>query len=231
MASAGNGARQIKGLRMNARSLRVLVTPTPITFAERRSVLQVLEQFGPIEMFKMSPGLYSNFVSMTREESTVQRLLSSSPLTYNFIEPARKHADDIHIADLTERESFASGQPSVKMVAYGAQPAPRLMRGPRPGQDEQESQRQFKLDIFPAPDLRHRRAMASSPLHGAWTNAHEQDRSFMATTLKQTLPQTMVGKGLAHWLVSQGTAYYQERKTKRLQARSLLPSTMKGEPE
>jgi hypothetical protein len=36
------------------RTLRVLVTPTPITFAERRAILQVLEQHGPVEVFKMT---------------------------------------------------------------------------------------------------------------------------------------------------------------------------------
>lgn len=36
------------------RSIRVLVTPTPLNFAERRSVLQVLEQHGPVEVFRMT---------------------------------------------------------------------------------------------------------------------------------------------------------------------------------
>jgi hypothetical protein len=47
----------IKALRQTLprRSLRILVSPTPITFAERRSVLQALQQFGPVEFFQMTP--------------------------------------------------------------------------------------------------------------------------------------------------------------------------------
>lgn len=55
MAAIGNAARQVRDRVLGERSIRVLVTPTPITFAERRSVLQVLEQYGPVEFFRMTP--------------------------------------------------------------------------------------------------------------------------------------------------------------------------------
>jgi hypothetical protein len=32
-----------------------MVSPAPATFAERRSILQVLEQYGPVDVFKKSP--------------------------------------------------------------------------------------------------------------------------------------------------------------------------------
>lgn len=51
MASATSFARR----SISERSIRVLVSPTPATFAERRSILQVLEQYGPVEVFKMTP--------------------------------------------------------------------------------------------------------------------------------------------------------------------------------
>lgn len=51
MASIAGAARR----SMPQRSIRVLVSPTPITFAERRSVLQVLEQHGAVEVFRMTP--------------------------------------------------------------------------------------------------------------------------------------------------------------------------------
>jgi hypothetical protein len=38
---------------LEARSLNVVVRPHPVTFAERRSVLQILKQHGDIETFKM----------------------------------------------------------------------------------------------------------------------------------------------------------------------------------
>lgn len=40
---------------MYKRSIRVMVSPAPATFAERRSILQVLERYGPVDMFRMSP--------------------------------------------------------------------------------------------------------------------------------------------------------------------------------
>lgn len=41
--------------RWSDRTLRVVVDPTPQTFAERRSVLQALKQSGQIEVFKANP--------------------------------------------------------------------------------------------------------------------------------------------------------------------------------
>lgn len=43
--------RGING-RLARRSIRVLISPTPSTFAERRSILQVLKQYGKIDVFK-----------------------------------------------------------------------------------------------------------------------------------------------------------------------------------
>ncbi|KAK5987223.1 hypothetical protein PT974_11347 [Cladobotryum mycophilum] len=224
MASVGNGARQIKDRALSARSIRVLVTPTPITFAERRSILQVLEQYGAVEMFKMPPGHYSNFISVTKEVTTAERLIASSPLTYNVTEPSRTTADDIYIADLTEPDgNISSSQTLVNMGPQrdGGQAQDRKK------QQQQQEQTQFKLEIFPAPEFRHRFAMAGSPLHNSWPRAYERDQSFMATTLKQSLPQTMVGKGLAHWLINLGTAHRMERKAKRLQVKGWLPGNMR----
>jgi len=51
MSLAARAARS----SMRERSIRVLVSPTPMTFAERRSVLQVLEQFGRVDVFRMAP--------------------------------------------------------------------------------------------------------------------------------------------------------------------------------
>lgn len=110
------------------RSIRVLVSPTPITFAERRSVLQVLEQYGPIEVFRMTPvslspstsslviaiiqdsaflicvlkwqGYHGNFISVTKDLSTAKELLARSPLAYRM--PAPRKPTDINIADFVD---------------------------------------------------------------------------------------------------------------------------------
>ncbi|KAL7799060.1 hypothetical protein V8C37DRAFT_146249 [Trichoderma ceciliae] len=235
MAAIGNVARQIRDRALRERSIRVLVSPTPITFAERRSILQVLEQYGPIEFFKMAPGHYSNFVSIMKEPTTAERLVANSPLTYKITEPARSSVEDIYVADLDEPEGFSAVQPIVtgEQRSNASSRPSRLDGGLDQGGEEgpTQGQKEFKLDIFPAPEYNHRFAMAGSPLHSSWPEAYEQDQSFVMATLKQSLPKNIASKGLAHWLMSLGSGLRMERKAKRLQLKGWLPSNMKGTTE
>ncbi|RFU73191.1 hypothetical protein TARUN_9066 [Trichoderma arundinaceum] len=231
MAAIGNVARQLRDRALRERSIRVLVSPTPISFAERRSVLQVLEQYGPVEFFKMAPGHYSNFVSITKEPTTAERLVASSPLTYKITEPARSTVEDIYVADLDEPEGFSNVQPTVTgdRTGYASSQSSGLDQGLDQRRDEgpKQGEKEFKLEIFPAPEYNHRFAMAGSPLRNSWPAVYEQDQSFIATTLKQSLPKNIASKGLAHWLLSLGSTMRMERKTKRLQLKGWLPSNMK----
>lgn len=54
-SSASRWSRAAVNRSWAKRSLRILVEPAPVTFAERRSVLQVLQQKGPIEVFTVVP--------------------------------------------------------------------------------------------------------------------------------------------------------------------------------
>ncbi|KAF3077107.1 hypothetical protein CFAM422_000475 [Trichoderma lentiforme] len=230
MATVGNAARQIRDRALRERSIRVLVSPTPISFAERRSVLQVLEQYGPVEFFKMTPGYYANFVSITREPSTAERLIASSPLTYKITEPVRSAVEDIYVADLNEPESFSTMQPTI--TGQQTSGTNSWSDGAGQGQDQgreaelKQGEREFKLEIFPAPEYNHRFAMAGSPLHGIWNDGYEQDQSFIATTLRQSLPKSIASEGLVHWMVS-GMKTRGGRRMKRLQIKEWLPSYMK----
>ncbi|KAM0458990.1 hypothetical protein ACHAPV_004561 [Trichoderma viride] len=231
MAAVGNVARQLRDRMLRERSIRVLVSPTPITFAERRSILQVLEQYGPVEFFKMLPNPianlkshYSQYVSITKEPTTAERLVASSPLTYKITEPTRKAVEDIYVADLDESEGFSTLQPTVT----GEQTDSVSSRSDGPTEDPKQGQKEFKIHIYPAPDYNHRFAMAGSPLHIPWPDAYEQEQSFIATTLKQSLPNSIASIGLTHWLVSDGSgALRMERKVKRKRIREWLPSKMK----
>ncbi|PNP53074.1 hypothetical protein THARTR1_06284 [Trichoderma harzianum] len=232
MATVGNAARQIRDRALRERSIRVLVSPTPISFAERRSVLQVLEQYGPVEFFKMTPGYYANFVSITREPSTAERLIASSPLTYKITEPVRSAVEDIYVADLNEPEGFSTMQPTI--TGQQTSGANSWSGGVEQGQGQdqgreaelKQGEREFKLEIFPAPEYNHRFAMAGSPLHSFWHDDYEQDQSFIATTLRQSLPKSIASEGLVHWMVS-GMKMREGRRTKRLQIKEWLPSHMK----
>ncbi|KHN99394.1 uncharacterized protein MAM_03092 [Metarhizium album ARSEF 1941] len=209
MSSAINIARRRS---LPERSIRVLVSPTPVTFAERRSVLQVLEQYGPVEVFKMTPGYHANFVSVTKEIATASRLVEYSPLTYDV--PENHINTDVCVADLDDSES-GNGLKS-------NQPCMTTAPGHPPGK------RQFTLEIFPAPTYRHHFAMAGSPLYQSWPAAYREDKSFLAATLKQSLPQTMCSSGLAHWLFDVGSnnASKSGRKAERLQLKRWVPGKM-----
>ncbi|TFB04070.1 hypothetical protein CCMA1212_003702 [Trichoderma ghanense] len=234
MAAIGNAARQIRDRVLSERSIRVLVTPTPITFAERRSVLQVLEQYGPVEFFRMTPGYHANFVSITKESTTAERLVSSSPLTYKITEPVRSAVEDIYVADLDEPESFNAAQPTITGEQQrNASPLPNGPNQP-PEEGQKQGQREFMLEIFPLPEYNHRFAMAGSLLHGSWPEGYERDQSFMAKTLEQSLPNSIASKGLVHWMVRPSPRVVaadprpkNPRKERRLQIKEWLPSQMK----
>ncbi|GAB0134977.1 hypothetical protein EsDP_00003329 [Epichloe bromicola] len=212
------------------RSIRVLVSPTPITFAERRSVLQVLEQYGPVEVFKMTPGYHANFVSVTKEATTALRLVACSPLTYNM--PVSRMKTDIHIVDLVDGDS------SNDINTNSNRPSITNSGGETAGDDaasgeeflHASKQTQFKLEIFPAPDYKHEFAMYGSPLHQSWPTSYHKDKSFVASTLKQSLPQTMASSGLAHWLLDTGSSGTSKTdgKSERLRLKGWLPSKMKS---
>lgn len=166
---------------------------------------------------------YSQYVSITKEPTTAERLVASSPLTYKVTEPTRKAVEDIYVADLDEIEGFSTLQPTVT----GEQTNSVSPRSDGLNDDPTQGQKEFKIHIFPAPDYNHRFAMAGSPLHIPWTDAYEQEQSFIATTLKQSLPKSIASVGLAHWLVSDGSALRMERKVKMKRIREWLPSKMK----
>lgn len=176
-------------------------------------------------------GHYANFVSITKESTTADRLVASSPLTYKITEPARSAVEDIYVADLDEPEGFSTVQPTITgaRTSSASSWSNGLDQGLDQGREEglKQGQQEFKLEIFPAPEYNHRFAMAGSPLHGSWPEGYEQDQSFIATTLEQSLPKSIASKGLVHWMVSPGNAMRNERKAKRLQIKEWLPSNMK----
>ncbi|KAI9172491.1 hypothetical protein HJFPF1_01993 [Paramyrothecium foliicola] len=191
-----------------SRSLRILVSPKPVTFAERRSVLQALQQFGPIEVFRMTPGYYSNYISVTKDVATAESLVTRSPLRYNL---STSQSD----ADATPRARNQTD--SLKVTTAGESST-----------DDGFSQpdKQFTLQIIPQRFYKHGFAMARSPLSKPWPAAYCEDSSFMSTALKQTLPPTVAAKGLAHWLVELDSQPNESMKDARLAAKGWIPSAM-----
>lgn len=157
-------------------------------------------------------------------------MIASSPLTYKITEPVRSAVEDIYVADLNEPESFSTMQPTI--TGQQTSGTNSWSDGAGQGQDQgreaelKQGEREFKLEIFPAPEYNHRFAMAGSPLHGIWNDGYEQDQSFIVTTLRQSLPKSIASEGLVHWMVS-GMKTRGGRRMKRLQIKEWLPSYMK----
>ncbi|KAG5983633.1 hypothetical protein E4U55_007621 [Claviceps digitariae] len=209
MRSAASFARR----PLAERSIRVLVSPAPITFAERRSVLQALEQYGPVEVFQMDK--HANFLSVTRETTTATRLIASSPIVYRMTAPPIK--TDINIADLEEGDSsntFSSHKPRLSRVnSFREQSSTNDDDGAASGDgvsspygqhQEEEAVSQFQLDIYPHPSYVHEFAMSRSPLYHSWPTSYVRDKSLATSILKHSVPQTMASEGLAHWLLEPG---------------------------
>ena len=72
--------------------------------------------------------------------------------------------------------------------------------------------------------------MSRSTLAQAWPSSYSRDKSFLSTTLKQSLPPSVAANGLAHWLVNFDDAPNASAKTSRLVSKSWLPSVMAKEP-
>ncbi|CVK89944.1 uncharacterized protein FPRO_07869 [Fusarium proliferatum ET1] len=62
----------LKNIEIGKRSIRLFVSPAPVNFAERRSVLRALEQYGQ--------GQGSAFISLMKESEAATRAVSSSPV-------------------------------------------------------------------------------------------------------------------------------------------------------
>ncbi|KAG5919389.1 hypothetical protein E4U42_006533 [Claviceps africana] len=237
MKSAANLARR----RITPRSIRVLVSPVPVTFAERRSVLQVLEQYGPVEVFQMAPGQHANFISVTKEEATAKKLVDSSPLVYR-MPPPLKQTDidvaDLVVGDISNAFNTESTRPSVldasqEQSATNDDDKAALGDGFTSAFEQQQNQQQqaaqFKLDIFPEPNYHHEFAMSRSPLHYSWPTTYDRDQSFATSILKHSLPQTIASEGLAHWLLEPGCCNPNKithGKYEREQLRYWLPTKM-----
>ncbi|PHH62347.1 hypothetical protein CDD81_7209 [Ophiocordyceps australis] len=193
--------------RAATRSLSILVTPTPLTLTERRSVLQVLEQHGRVDFFKLAPGYQSSFLCITRDETTAKVLVHKSPLTYSISLPSHQTAD-LYVADVLH-----PGRPK----EHGDQEAER---------DDSADKHSFRLEIFPAPDYAHEYAMAGSPLHHSWPKEYAKQRTRTASLLSRSLPQTTAAQGLQHWFFEKGIVPRPNPKMQRLRLKSWLPSKM-----
>ncbi|PFH58783.1 hypothetical protein XA68_13214 [Ophiocordyceps unilateralis] len=213
MTSLSRAARQ----GLSSRTIRVLVTPTPVTFFERRAVLQVLEKHGAVQVFRMTPDYYANFISVTRDEVTAERLVTNSPITYRL----RQHDRSQDKAE-GARVVIKKGSNDDDDNNNNNNNKDERTKANK----ESSSVADFALEIFPEPDYRHDFSTAADPARQPWPPIWQNDGSIMATTLQQSLPKTLAATGLAHWFLP-----FQKAPTQymawRLALKSWLPSKMR----
>lgn len=158
-------------------------------------------------------------MSVTKNPATASRLVASSPLSYSI--PVPRETTQVSLPDVPQEPVPLDADPP-------SRPGRASTWNPSSGPDDTWPQyKKFKLEVFPEPDYGHQFAVAPSPLRQPWPPAYEQDRSFTAATLKQSLPRTIAAKGLAHWFLNLDHVFTNS-EARRLQLKSWLPSKMKG---
>jgi hypothetical protein len=149
---------------------------------------------------------HSHYVTITKDAKTALELVTRSPLSYriSMSEPSPKPSIS---SDTTE----AAATPQGVAAAHDA---------------GSPADKQFKLHIFSAPDYQHEFAAMSSPTAKSWLSSYTKSQSFMSTTLKQSLPDSVAAKGLAHWPTDFNGPGEESQESQRLRLKSILPSNM-----
>ncbi|KAH7326157.1 hypothetical protein B0I35DRAFT_405442 [Stachybotrys elegans] len=190
-------------------TLQIRVSPPPLTFAERRSVLQVLEQQGRIKVFKKQrkPQVagYTNpsFLVVTAEPELADSLASQKTIVYTMT-PPRASGESRHLF----------------MNSAHLKPTIEIVHNPDDGQDStpaggevedgeanvnQDEKKQFCLQIHTHHEYSHPRGISQSPWHNEWPDAYNHNPSFETMLLKQALPPSTARIGLSHWLIEEAT--------------------------
>ncbi|KAM0420860.1 hypothetical protein ACHAPT_011390 [Fusarium lateritium] len=194
-----------------SRSISIAVTPSPVTFAERRSILKLLEQHGPVEFFKVIPGKDASFVSLMRDAAAVTRVTADSPHKVTVKTPNKS------TTPATERRKASVGGFGTLLNAIES---PYSFEQDKP----EEAEKEFTVEVSPSPDYRHH--LSARPiLNRPWPAFINKQKSFIAETLDQSLPDSLATTGLKHWDPDFGEQPSQNNKASdRLALRNWIPS-------
>ncbi|KPM36298.1 hypothetical protein AK830_g10272 [Neonectria ditissima] len=199
------------------RSISISVSPPPVNFAERRAVLQVLKQHGGVEFFKSVPGHDSMFISLMKDREAVSRLVTTSPFLYAVSIP--KSAPETALSAVYGRDGLSKLKPVTRVKTQGTLAS---------SESKQESpEKQFTIQVWPHPEYRHH-ISSRSVLHRAWPDVIGKNDSFITKILKQSLPKTMVAKGLANWEPDLGKQRTFAGSKNKMQERIQLISSIPG---
>ncbi|RSL38649.1 hypothetical protein CEP53_014697 [Fusarium sp. AF-6] len=182
MASA---ARALRVEERAARSISIAVSPPPVTLAERRSILQLLEKHGPVEYFRAIPNKDASFVSLMRDAATVTKVTASSPHTVIVKTPTKSTTPANE-----KRKASAGGFGTLLNVIES--------RHTFKQENQEDAEREFTVEVSPSPDYRHHQS-AWTTLSKPWPDFIKQQKSFISETLNQSLPDSLATTGLKQW--------------------------------
>ncbi|KAK7427859.1 hypothetical protein QQZ08_005632 [Neonectria magnoliae] len=216
-ASAAAKATTFAKQQIAPRSISISVSPPPVNFAERRAVLQALKQHGGVEFFKSVPGHDSMFVSLMKDREAVSRLVTTSPFSYAVSIPTS--APETALSGVYSRDGLSKLKPVTKMKIQDKSSAS--------GSSQESPEKEFTIQVWPHPEYRHH-ISSRSVLHRAWPDVIGKNDSFITKILKQSLPKTMVAKGLANWEPDLGKQRTSAGSKNKMQERIQLISSIPG---
>ncbi|CAM1500700.1 Fc.00g098620.m01.CDS01 [Cosmosporella sp. VM-42] len=224
-------ARKAAMKAMRERTLSITVNPPPVGFAERRSILHVLQQHGVVEFFKQAKNNDTVFVSVMKDPADVSRLVGLSPLKYGVSIP--ESTMETYLSDLSAPEKFR--KTSITKLVKMAQTTANEKPEPKVEEAEGPPKKDFTIYAWPNLEYRHDRTNLNSPLYASWPESFEEDCSFVTQTLKQSLPDALAAKGLGHWDFDLGKSIQpgpaKSKLDERLETAKWIPSKMKKKAE
>ncbi|TVY31122.1 hypothetical protein LHYA1_G000038 [Lachnellula hyalina] len=170
--------RSPSALNLASRTVHVKIYPTVRSFAERREVLRVLEQFGEVAMFRSfkyhpSMPVPNAFLTLFNTESAATKALNQSPIRYRLM-PVSSEPDAPPL-DSTVEESDASKQ-------------------------SPEDEKIFELHVSTTTfdHDKYLNSPASNPLHGPYQPVSPAT-SYIASSLDEVIPPSLWAPGLKDW--------------------------------
>lgn len=110
---------------LGVRAVHLQLVPRPQSIVERRSILNLIEEYGPVEMFKslkyVDVPVPNTMLAIFRTEEAALKLLRASPIRFSF----SSDSDQKHANGETSQASYAGspGSPSAHQPDLGTEPA------------------------------------------------------------------------------------------------------------
>ncbi|PSR84165.1 hypothetical protein BD289DRAFT_482897 [Coniella lustricola] len=179
------------------RSLLLRVWPPPITLSERRAVLQALQRYGEIEVFKRLPEA-NTFICAPATSKIANQLVELSPLVFKHISNPLHSIIDQPTDDAKPFDIAAPVE--VHMVEKDTQEEQEAQQRRIPKDFAADPIKTFEVKINLSQDnYSHKRAIEWNPLHGPWPETSKEDQDFAYFALREVIPGSMAKEGLCDW--------------------------------